>query len=264
MLVVDDNATNRRILDEILTNWGMRPTAVDGGAAALEAMERAQARAGGRSRWSCSTARCRRWTASRWPSGSGAAPDLAGATIMMLSSVGSGDAVRCRDLGVAAYLSKPVRQSVLLDTILAVLARPASGAAASTLVTRHSLRESRRAVHGVPAQRNPGDPLVMDGLAGGELGAVAPPAPSPRPLRLVVAEDNRVNQLVIRRLLERMGHAVVVCDDGRAAVAAIERERPDRRADGRPDAGDGRLRRHGGDPRARGGTPAGDRARSSP
>jgi two-component system sensor histidine kinase/response regulator len=53
-----------------------------------------------------------------------------------------------------------------------------------------------------------------------------PPAPL-RSLRILVAEDNRVNQAVIHRLLEQLGHTVVLCDDGRAAVAAIEAERPD-------------------------------------
>jgi two-component system, sensor histidine kinase and response regulator len=49
----------------------------------------------------------------------------------------------------------------------------------------------------------------------------------PRSLRVVVAEDNRVNQLVIGRLLEQLDHTVILCGDGRAAVAAIEAERPD-------------------------------------
>jgi CheY-like chemotaxis protein len=154
-------------------------------------------------------------------------PDLSGATIVMLSSVGQrGDALRCRELGVAGYISKPVRQSVLLDTILAVLARPTAGPEARTLVTRHSLREARGPAHGTAARHNASDPLLMDGLAGGEPGPV-PPTRSLRPLRVVVAEDNRVNQLVIRRLLERLHHTVVLCDDGCAAVAAVERERPD-------------------------------------
>jgi len=72
-----------------------------------------------------------------------------------------------------------------------------------------------------------GDPLLMDGLPIGEPGSVPLPARPPRSLRVLVAEDNRVNQVVTRRLLEQLGHTVVLCDDGRAAVAAIEAERPD-------------------------------------
>ena len=146
----------------------------------------------------------------------------------MLSSMGQrGDGLRCRELGVAAYLSKPVPQSVLLDAILAVLARPAPGTEARTLVTRHSLREAEGPTHGAPPKDNAGDPLLVDGLAGDEPGAVPPPKRALQPLRVVVAEDNRVNQLVIRRLLEQRNHTVVVCDNGRVAVAAVEAERPD-------------------------------------
>jgi CheY-like chemotaxis protein len=157
-------------------------------------------------------------------------PHLAGATIMMLSSVGQrGDAQRCRELGVAAYLSKPVRQSVLLDAVLIALARPASSTAARALVTRHTLREGHGPARGGPAEDNAGDPLLMESLDTAHQEGVIPgisPAPL-RSLRVLVAEDNRVNQLVIGRLLERLGHTVVLCNDGRAAVAAVEAERPD-------------------------------------
>jgi CheY-like chemotaxis protein/HPt (histidine-containing phosphotransfer) domain-containing protein len=67
----------------------------------------------------------------------------------------------------------------------------------------------------------------LDCLAGGDPGADPPPARHRPPLRVLVAEDNRVNQLVIRRLLERLDHTVVLCADGRAAVEAVEAERPD-------------------------------------
>jgi two-component system, sensor histidine kinase and response regulator len=214
VLVVDDNATNRRILGEILTNWGMRPTVVDGGPAALRAMELAQQ--SGRpfplvlldfqmpdmNGFDVAAEITKR-------------PHLTGATIMMLSSVGQrGDALRCRELGVAAYLSKPVRQSVLLDAVLAALARPAPSPKAPPLVTRHSLREAPR-----PAR----DTLPLDGPAGGKPG----PSPLARPLRVLVAEDNRVNQMLISRLLERLEHTVIMCGDGLVAVAAVEAERPD-------------------------------------
>ena len=193
VLVVDDNATNRRILDDILTTWGMQPTLVDGGEAALQTMERA--RASGRPFPLVLldyqmpvmdgfevAGRIKRH------------PDLAKSTIMMLSSVGErGDALRCRELGVAAYLSKPVRQSVLLDAILAVLSTPVGAPAPAPLVTRHSLREGHT--------------------------EEAPPMGPAR--RVLVAEDNRVNQLVISRMLERLGHTVTLCGNGREAVAAV-------------------------------------------
>jgi CheY-like chemotaxis protein len=121
-------------------------------------------------------------------------PTLAGVSIVMLSSVGpQGEPTRSQELGVAAYINKPVRQAILLDTILSVLTR-------------------------VPAP------------APGRVSTPPPLTDTPhhiRALRVLVAEDNRVNQLVIRRLLERLGHHVVVCDNGRAAVAAVVAERPD-------------------------------------
>jgi CheY-like chemotaxis protein/HPt (histidine-containing phosphotransfer) domain-containing protein len=227
VLVVDDNATNRRILEEVLTHWGMQPTLVNCGAAALRALE--AARAGGKPFPLV-------LLDYQMPDMDGFEvaerisrhPELAGTTVLMLSSVGQrGEALRCRELGVAAYLSKPIRQSVLLDTVLAVLARPAPGAETPTLVTRHSLREAQGSAHATPRQGNAVDPLLIDAPAGGERGSVPPPAPPLRPLRVLVAEDNRVNQMLIRRLLEKLDHTVILCDDGRAAVAAIEAERPD-------------------------------------
>src|SRR6185436_19827916 len=105
---------------------------------------------------------------------------------------------------------------VLLDMILAVLARPASTAGEPTLVTRHSLREDRGARRRAPAEDRAGDPLLLESLDTTRRGDVASPAPL-RSLRVLVAEDNRVNQVVIRRLLERLGHTVLLSDDGRAA-----------------------------------------------
>jgi two-component system sensor histidine kinase/response regulator len=107
--------------------------------------------------------------------------------VMMLSSVGQpGDRARCREVGVAAYLTKPVRQSLLHDTIAAVLAK-------------HSVlsRSEERAA-----------PFV-----GREETA---------PLRVLVAEDNPVNAMLARALLQRDGHTVTVVTTGRAAVAAVK------------------------------------------
>jgi CheY-like chemotaxis protein len=107
----------------------------------------------------------------------------------MLSSAGqSGDAVRCRKLGVAAYLTKPVGQTELLDAILTTLGPRRSNQAAAALVTRHSLREGRRSFH------------------------------------ILLAEDNLVNQTLAVRLLEKNGHTVTLARNGREALEALERQ----------------------------------------
>jgi CheY-like chemotaxis protein len=118
-------------------------------------------------------------------------PDLATATIMMLTSAGHrGDALRCKDLGVSAYLLKPIRQSELREAIARVLgAREQDGAV--PLITRYSLHDAR-------------DPATS--------------------LRVLLAEDNPVNQLLATRLLEKRGHRVTVAANGLEALAALEGE----------------------------------------
>ena len=127
VLVVDDNATNRRILREMLTTWGMRPRA-DGGEAALTALKEAAA---------AGEPFALVLLDGHMPGmdGFGLAervrqlPQLAGVTMVMLTSAGhAGDVERCRQLGIGAYLMKPVKQSELLATILTALARPVAGA----------------------------------------------------------------------------------------------------------------------------------------
>jgi CheY-like chemotaxis protein/HPt (histidine-containing phosphotransfer) domain-containing protein len=115
-------------------------------------------------------------------------PELAGTTIIVLTSAGQrGDAARCRELGVAGYLTKPVKQSELHDVILSSLGQKPAESDRISLVTRHSLRESRRK------------------------------------LRFLVAEDNPVNQRLISRLLEKRGHTVVVANNGREALTILEK-----------------------------------------
>src|SRR5258708_8824776 len=109
--------------------------------------------------------------------------DVARATIMMLTSLGHQvDAGRCRELGLSAYLVKPVKQSELLRAVRAAL-----GATEARKVTP------------------PRVPRVQ-----------APPLAG---LRVLVAEDNPVNQLLSMRLLEKAGPTVVVVSDGNEALA---------------------------------------------
>jgi CheY-like chemotaxis protein len=117
-------------------------------------------------------------------------PDLAVADIILLSSAGQrGDGARCRELGVAGYLNKPVRQSELRAAILTVLRARQGGARPESSVTRHSLRE-----HHAQGQR------------------------------ILVAEDNAVNQLVIRGLIEKNGHTAHIVNNGIQVLKAIEEQ----------------------------------------
>jgi CheY-like chemotaxis protein len=114
-------------------------------------------------------------------------PELDGLVNVMLTSGGQrGDAVRCKELGIAAYLIKPVLQSDLLEALLSVLGSREGVASSAQLVTRHSLREGRE------------------------------------PLRILLTEDNTVNQRLASRLLEKEGHLVVVADDGVKALKACK------------------------------------------
>jgi CheY-like chemotaxis protein/HPt (histidine-containing phosphotransfer) domain-containing protein len=184
VLIVDDNATNRHILEEMLLQWDMEPLAVEGGLQALSEMERAVAQS-----------RAFRLVLldAMMPGMDGFAlaekiaqrPEFAGATLMMLSSAGpSVDAARCRELKLVRCLTKPVKQSTLLDAITAVMG-------------------------GTQSQR----PIQSDAVA-----------PATRPLRVLLAEDGLVNQKVAVTLLQRRGHRVTVAFNGREAVELWEKE----------------------------------------
>jgi len=187
VLVVDDNATNRRILEAMLTHWLMQPTLADGGWAGLAAMEQAKdaERPFPLVLIDAQMPDMDGFTLARRIKES---PGLAGATIMMLASAGQrGDAARCRELGIAAYLIKPIRQSELLEAILVALGRPSREGERPTVLTRHSLREARRK------------------------------------LRVLVAEDNVVNRELAVRLLEKQGHTVAVARNGQETLEALEK-----------------------------------------
>src|SRR5207249_4252073 len=124
VLVVDDNETNRRILVELLTRWKMAPTAVTGGPAAISALERA--RADGRPYalvlLDGHMPQVNGFTVAEQIKTN---PALAGTTVMMLTSSDQpGDLARCRDLGVAGHMIKPITQSGLWDAVALALSPP--------------------------------------------------------------------------------------------------------------------------------------------
>jgi two-component system sensor histidine kinase/response regulator len=189
VLVVDDNATNRVILSEILRNWHMQPTPVGNGRDAVAEMQRAAAA-------ECSFPLV--LIDAMMPEMDGFAvaeeikktPMLAGATILMLSSAdGAGDAQRCRDLGIARYLRKPIKQSELLDAILIALGS-------------------------VPRQPSDADAATEPKSAAGAW-------------KILLAEDNEVNQQLALHILTRRGHNVEIVENGKEALAALERREYD-------------------------------------
>jgi PAS domain S-box-containing protein len=187
VLIVDDNATNRQILEKTLGYWQMRPTSADRAEAGLVQLDEAQASG---DPFSLMVVDC------HMPDMDGfmlveelrKIPELQGLVTVMLTSGGRrGDGQRCKELGIAAYLIKPVLQSDLLEALLRVIG-PRPDAQPMQVITRHTLRESR----------------VQ--------------------LRVLLAEDNLVNQRVAVRLLEKEGHTVVVAGDGAKALEALERQ----------------------------------------
>ncbi len=187
VLIVDDNLVNRRIFLEMLTRWRMRPMAVDNGRAAIEELVAASA-AGRPYGLVLLDANMPELDGFGVAEEMGRHAELADATIMMLTSSGEyGDTTRCRELGIAAYLVKPIRQTDLIEAIARVMQKRQSAESA---------------------------PVV----------SVTVVQPSHGALRIVLAEDNLVNQRVAVRLLTKRGHHVHVANNGREALQALERE----------------------------------------
>src|SRR5208337_2332736 len=119
-LVVDDNLTNRRILESLLTGWGMKPTLAGDGAEALRTLVQAS-EANQPFPLILTDADMPEMDGFQLAEEVRKNPRLSGATLVMLTSAGQrGDAARCRELGLKGYLTKPVSQSELLDAILRV------------------------------------------------------------------------------------------------------------------------------------------------
>jgi two-component system sensor histidine kinase/response regulator len=185
VLIVDDNATNRRVLEEMLIGWGMIPTLATGVAEALAKLRAAQ---GAGKPFQLVVTDVQMPEADGFALAAAARKDAAtaGVPVVMLTSGGQpGDAARCRELGVEAYLTKPVKRSDLRGALLVALGPRSAVRDRPPLVTRHSLREGRRTA------------------------------------RILLVEDNSVNQLVAKRLLEKRGHTVVVASNGRQALAIL-------------------------------------------
>jgi PAS domain S-box-containing protein len=180
ILVVDDNASNRRILKEILTNWHMKPTLANSGAEALTTLETGNS--------ANSFALVILDVHMPDMDGFAVAEQIRNSrrhqgikVILLTSASRPSDVARCRELGVCDYLSKPIKQSELFDAIV-------------TAMTEHSLK-----------------PELYESTA-------ASIRPAELSMRVLLAEDNPVNQALATRILEKLGHKVQVVNDGKEAI----------------------------------------------
>jgi PAS domain S-box-containing protein len=190
VLVVDDNDTNRKILEEMIGNWRMKPAVAENGRAALEKLKRAHVD-GNPFRLVLLDGHMPDPDGFEVATRIKRDPNLRGTAVILLTSAGFGeDAGRAKAVGAVAALTKPVKQSELWDAIanaLHVRTRRPAGASAAT--------QRRRT-----AQQK---------------------------LRILVAEDNPVNQDLAMHLLQRRGHSVILAENGRQAISAVERHKFD-------------------------------------
>ncbi len=183
LLVVDDNETNRRIVRDMLGAEGMAVHEAGLAGAGLDAL-RTGARAGTPFDIAILDAQMPDLDGFALAAAVRADHALAHTRLVILTSAGQrGDGERCRQLGVEAYLTKPIARADLVEAVSTVLA--GGSAAAGDLITRHSIAESRSSLH------------------------------------ILLAEDNPVNQQVAVAMLVKRGHQVEVVNNGREALEAV-------------------------------------------
>ena len=189
VLVVDDNATNLRILDGILGSWGMRATLATSGNDALKILSGPDTDIDPFA-LIITDARMPRMDGFQLVGRIRQLPSFKAATIVMLSSIyGAEDVERSRELELSSYLIKPVRRSALLSAITESL---------------------------------PGSSVLQEET----LTPIAKPAGG-KSLKVLVAEDNAVNRKLASSILQRAGHNAILVTNGREAVDAMEREQFD-------------------------------------
>jgi signal transduction histidine kinase/CheY-like chemotaxis protein len=184
VLVVDDNATNRRILQEMLTYWGCKATMADGGEQALAQLRRAHDK---------NEPFGLILTDAQMPAMDGfmfieevrSSISHQQPAIMMLTSIDHGEAIqKCRDLGISAYLTKPVRRADLHRAIAEVMGKS----------------RKTQAVSGIAPNR----------------------APRKQSVHILVVDDNPVNRKLAARLVENRGFQVSTASNGKQAIQMTE------------------------------------------
>jgi signal transduction histidine kinase/CheY-like chemotaxis protein len=192
VLIVDDNETNRRILEAMLKNWHMRPQSVTSGANALAALDRAEHAASPFKLVLTDVNMPQMDGFMLFESTRSNSKYQNIPFILLTSAARPGDIARCREIGVTAHLIKPVKQSLLMNAIVSAISGTMVGVSEHSTVVKPSITPS-----------------------------------SNRILRILLAEDNAVNQKFAVRAIEKAGHEVVVANNGREAVEAWQQNHYD-------------------------------------
>jgi PAS domain S-box-containing protein len=199
VLIVDDNATSRACLTELLRSWRMQPTEAESGHVALAALRQAVINQGPPPLLLLD---------AHMPDMDGFTlarqikqhPTLKKTTIIMLTSSGQpGDIARCQALGIPLHLGKPIKHGELRDVFLTALNASLSPSSSTALASRHNF----------PAWQS-GSPCEDEGR-----------------LSILLVEDNPVNQKLAVRVLEKWGHQVKVASNGKEALAILEQQQFD-------------------------------------
>jgi PAS domain S-box-containing protein len=186
VLIIDDNATNRLVFHEMTYQWGLEPTEVADGEQAFAELERAHnaGRPYDLILLDLQMPELDGFEVAKMIRENPMGSDL---EILMLTSVGmKGDAERCKEIGIGVYLVKPVKQAELLDGIMLAMGRPRVDR--RPVITRHTLQDVRKR------------------------------------LRILLAEDNVVNQKLALKMLEKKGHHVTIAFNGLKALETLEKE----------------------------------------
>ena len=185
VLIVDDNYTNRILLQEMITSWGLVPTITANGKEAIDRFNKA---------FGSGTPYRLILLDMQMPELDGFdvakiikdAPSGKDVKIIVLSSIGQrGDSDRCKEVGISGYLPKPIKQSDLFDAIMMTMGLPSEET--PTVITRHKIYEERESFN------------------------------------ILLAEDNLINQTLAIKLLETRGHRVTLASNGIEAVEAFKK-----------------------------------------
>ena len=189
VLIVDNNATSRLIFHEMVSSWGLQSTEVTDGKEALAELEKA---------YSAGKPYQLLILDLEMPESDGFEvaeriredPRYSDSEIFLVTSLGmKGDAQRCKEIGINGYFVKPLKESELLTGIILVVGRPQ--AQKESIITRHTIEDARRR------------------------------------LKILLAEDNIINQKLAAKMLENRGHHVHIASNGQEAIEALIRERYD-------------------------------------